>query len=171
MRHGQTELNKKDFINGQIDDVLTPEGIQQAKNGAKIVPQTIKHIYASSLSRARQTAEMLNSQLQVPISLHDELKEVNFGTLQGGPYLDGVKEKHRTLTYDWGPDGENVDQVKARVLSILKEIQQNSGDEEALIVAHGGIIRTLYFLETDGGILGDIGNASLHSFDLDKILK
>lgn len=171
IRHGQTELNVKDYINGQIDDPLTSTGVEQAKKGATLVPKTIKHIYASSLSRAKQTAELLDIELQVPITLHDELKEVNFGELQGGPYLDGAKEKHRTLTYDWRPSGENMEDVKARVLSILEKIKDERSEEEALIVAHGGIIRMLYFLESDGGIMEDIGNVSLHSFDLDKILK
>ena len=171
IRHGQTELNTKDIINGQTDDVLTPEGIEQAKNAAKSLPKTVKHIYASSLSRAKNTAELLNTELQVPITLHDELKEVNFGILQGTTYLDEYKEKHRMLTYDWRPSGESFEEVKERVLTILEKIRDESKDEEALIVAHGGIIRMLYFLETNGGILDDIGNVSLHGFDLDKILK
>lgn len=171
IRHGQTEFNVKNITNGQSDDVLTPEGIEQAKNAAKTIPKTIKHIYASSLSRAKQTAEMLNAELHVPITLHDELREVNFGELQGKPYLDEYKEKHRMLTYDWRPSGENLEDVKSRVLTILEKIKAESSDEEALIVAHGGIIRLLHFLETNGGILDDIGNVSLHSFDLDRILK
>ena len=52
----------------------------------------------------------------------------------------------------------------------MKEIKNNNGDGEALIVAHGGTIRTLHFLEF-GKPLEDIANASLHSFDLDKIFQ
>jgi broad specificity phosphatase PhoE len=75
------------------------------------------------------------------------------------------------LDYDWRPSGESFEDVKERVLSVLREIKDERSDEETLIVAHGGIIRMLYFIESDGGILDDIGNVSLHSFDLDKILK
>jgi broad specificity phosphatase PhoE len=118
-----------------------------------------------------QTAQFLNAELQVPITYHDELKEVTFGMLNGTDYLDECKEHHKMLDYDWHPSGENVEEVKARVLKIVKEIRDESGDNEALVVAHGGIVRMLYFLETDGGILDEISNASLHSFDTDKILK
>lgn len=171
IRHGQTEFNTKNIINGQYDDILTTEGIEQAKNAVKSLPKTIKHMYASSLSRAKQTAELLNSALQVPITLHDELREVDFGALNGTEYLEEYKERHRLMNYDWRPSGESFDQVKERVLRILDKVAQGSSDGEALIVAHGGIVRMLYFLETNGGILDEIGNVSLHSFDLDKILQ
>lgn len=169
IRHGQTELNVKGLINGQIGDALTPEGVKQAEAAAKSLPKTIKHLYVSPLNRAKHTAEILNTELNVPITFHDELKEVNFGELQGTPYLDEYKKRHMALDYDWGPSGENVEQVKARVLKVLREIKDECGDGEALIVAHGGIVYLLYFLES-GEISDAVGNASLHSFDLDKIL-
>ena len=81
VRHGQTELNKKGFINGNLEDALTPEGEEQAHAAARILPNTIKRIYSSSLNRARQTAQILNENLQLPLTFHDELKEVNFGIL------------------------------------------------------------------------------------------
>jgi len=171
IRHGQTELNVKGLINGQIGDALTPEGVKQAETAAKSLPKTIKHLYVSPLNRAKQTAEILNAELNVPVTFHDELKEVNFGELQGTPYLDEYKQRHMSLDYDWGKyGGENVEQVKTRVLKVLKQIKEESGDGEALIVAHGGIVYLLYFLES-GEISDAVGNASLHSFDLDKILK
>jgi probable phosphoglycerate mutase len=169
MRHGQTEMNVEGLINGQIGDNLTLEGIEQATQAISLIPKTIKHIYSSSLTRARQTAAILGTALNIDISFHDELREVDFGILQGTPFLDEYKEKHWQLTYDWRPSGEDFDQVKTRVLKVLAEIKANSNDGEALIVAHGGIIRTLHYLESKE-IIGDIENGALHSFDLDKIL-
>ncbi|TSC82047.1 MAG: putative phosphoglycerate mutase [Parcubacteria group bacterium Gr01-1014_20] len=170
IRHGQTELNKKGIINGHIDDVLAPEGIEQAKNAAPFLPKTIKHIYSSSLARAKETAKILNETLNVPVTFHDELREVNFGILNGTPFLDEHKKRHKMLNYDWRPSGESFEEVKTRVLKFLEKIKENDGDEEALLVAHGGIIRLLHFLEF-GKPLDEIENTSLHGFDLDKILK
>lgn len=162
-------LNQQGLINGFLDDTLTEEGMTQAREAAELMPQTIKHIYSSSLGRAKETAEIINEKLGVGLTFHDELKEVNFGDLQGTPYLDEYRERHIHLDYDWRPTGECVEDVKKRVLSVLKEISMKSGDEEALIVAHGGIIRMLYFLELNE-LVENIPNASIHSFDLDKIL-
>ena len=170
IRHGQTELNKKGIINGYLDDTLALEGIEQAKIAASTLPKTIKYIYSSSLERAKQTAKILNETLNVPLTFHDELKEVNFGILNGTPFLDEYKERHRMLDYDWRPSGESFEEVKTRVVKLLGKIKKENNNKEVLIVAHGGIIRLLHFLEF-GEILGEVGNTSLYSFDLDKILK
>ena len=169
IRHGLTELNKKGVINGHIHDNLAPEGIAQAEAAAPMMPKTIRHIYSSSLNRAKQTAEILNEALKVRLTFHDELMETNFGVLNGTPFLDKYKEKHKSQRYDWRPSGESVDDVKRRVLRILKHIKSENGDGETLIVAHGGIVRLMYLLQ-DGMPIDEIENASLHSFDLDKIL-
>lgn len=170
VRHGATEFNKKNLINGQqLEDPLTPEGEEQARATALIVPDTIKRIYSSSLTRARRTAEILNERLKIPLTFHDEFKEVNFGVLEGTPYLDEYKKKHIAIDYDWRPSGECVEDVKKRISKILKKIKEENKDGEALIVAHGGIVRMLNFLQFKE-ILGEIKNGSIHEFDLDKIL-
>ncbi len=169
IRHGLTELNKKGIINGHIPDKLAPEGREQAELASKNLPHTIKHIYSSPLTRAKQTAEILNAKLQVPITYHEELEEVNFGRLEWTPFLDKYKQRHINLDYDWRPSGENFDDVKKRVLKVLAQVREQTGDGEALIVAHGGIIRMLTFLE-QGTKISDIDNATLFDFDLDKIL-
>lgn len=169
-RHGFTELNKKGLINGSIDDTLTPEGEQQAREVSLLLPSTIKHIYSSPLERAKQTSKIINEKLNVDLTFHHELKEVNFGILEGTPFLDEYKERHKMVDYDWRPSGECVLDVKLRTIKILKEIREHNKDGEVLIVAHGGTIRMLNTLESNE-IMGEIGNASLYTFDLDKILE
>lgn len=169
VRHGVTELNKKGIINGHIDDPLAKEGIEQAKAVALILPKTIKRIYSSSLGRAKQTAEIINEQFNVPITFHDELKEVNFGFLNGKTFLPEYKKRHVAQDYDWRPSGECFEDVRKRVLKILKIVRDENKDGEALIVGHGGTIRLMTLLES-GKTLESIENASLFTFDLDKIL-
>lgn len=171
IRHGQTELNVQGLINGQIHDALTAEGVNQAKAASTNLPKTIKRIYASSLKRAEQTARILNSELKAILTLHDELKEVNFGVIEGTPFLDEHKLRHKLVDYDWRPSGESVEGVKKRTLKILKKIKAENDDGEALIVAHGGTIRMLHFLEHGVPIEAEIGNAEFYSFDLDKIIE
>ena len=170
IRHGQTKLNVKKIINGGIDDELTEEGIKQAETAAHLLPKSIKHMYVSSLERAKQTADILNASLGLPVTHSDDLREVDFGELNGKPFLQEYQEKHRALTYNWRPTGENFEDVKTRILRILHEIKQDNGDGEALIVGHGGTIRTLYYLE-HGTPMGEIENATLFTFDLDRMLE
>jgi broad specificity phosphatase PhoE len=106
----------------------------------------------------------------LPLTFHDELKEVSFGALEGAPFSEENKKKYKALKYNWRPSGESVEDVKARVIKIVAYIGSKSGDGEALIITHGGIIRMLRFLE-DGTCLDGLGHSSIFEFDLSKILK
>ncbi len=171
IRHGLTAMNKARLINGHLDEPLAEEGIEQAENARSILPKTLKKIYCSPLLRAKQTAEILNEDLNLPITYNDGLMEVFFGDLEGSDYGIEIQEKHKEVVYDWhNVGGEDVFDVKKRLLVTLKKINEENLDSEALLVTHGGIIRMLYFLEK-GKPQRNIDNLSLHVFELDKILK
>lgn len=176
LRHGLTELNKKKKVNGQIDEPLAPEGVEQAKTAAFLIPESIRHIYSSPLLRAKQTAEIVNSKLNRPISIQTELTEIHMGSLAGQAWTDmegglELKKKHRAIEFDYRlQGGESAEEVKNRVLAFLKKISSKHSDYEVLIVTHGGIIRTLHLLEHGEEIPDDIKHISLHTFDLNKIL-
>lgn len=177
IRHGLTELNKKKIVNGQIDEPLAPEGIKQAKAAISLIPESIKYIYVSPLKRARQTAEIINSKLKRPISLHIGLTEIHMGSLAGKSWDQmgsgaELKKKHRAIEFDYrAKGGESVSDVKKRVISFLKKINGQHLDYEVLIVTHGGIIRLLHLLEHGSQLLDEIEHISPHTFDLDKILR
>jgi len=177
MRHGLTELNKLGVVNGQIDEPLAPEGIQQAHDSIILIPTSVTHIYTSSLQRARHTGEILNSKLNHPISSHDEIGEINMGSLAGKSWEQmesgsQLKKKHRSAQFDYRIyGGESSEEVIQRVVAFLTEINQKHSSGEALIVTHGGIIRILHSLHNGEPITGEVENLSLHTFDLDKILK
>jgi broad specificity phosphatase PhoE len=177
VRHGLTACNKRDILNGHIDEPLLPEGIEQAQQVIALIPKNITHVYASTLLRAMQTAEIINRELKLPISFHDELKEVHVGTVTGKSWEDVafgdvLKEKHRTVQYDYRPGGESVDDVKNRLLSFLSRISRIHAEGEILIVTHGGIIRMLQLLESGLPSLpmNQTKNAFLYSFDSKNIL-
>lgn len=175
LRHGLTELNKQKRVNGEVDEPLAPEGIEQAKAAISSLPQTIKHIYTSPMQRARETAEILSSKLKCPVTVVDELTEIRMGSLAGKAWTemeDGLelKKKHRTAQFDYRPHGgESVADVKMRVLTFLKKIKGKHADHEVLIITHGGIIRLLHLLEHNKPLIDDIAHISLHSFDLKLI--
>lgn len=177
IRHGLTELNKKRVLNAQIDEPLALEGIEQAKEAVSEIPKEIKYIYSSPLLRARQTAEIINSQLELPLSLVDGIAEIHMGSLAGKSWdeLEGgleLKRKHRTHKFDYrSHGGESAGEVKSRVIAFLKKIKGEHGDKEVLVVTHGGIIRLLSLLEQGKHLTDELENASLLTFDLDKILK
>ena len=177
IRHGLTGLNKKKLVNGQIDEPLSPEGVEQAKIATNVIPASIQYIYASPLKRAKQTAKIINSKLNRPISLQAELTEIHMGSLAGKAWQDmeaglELKQKHRAIEFDYRPQGgESTEEVKKRVLTFLKKINGKHNDHEVLIVTHGGIIRLLHLLEHGNQLLDEIEHISLYTLDLNKILR
>lgn len=174
IRHGITKLNKKEIVNGQIDEPLALEGIEQVKTAISLIPESVTHIYTSPLLRARQTAEIINSKLHRPISSHNNLTEIHMGSLSGKSWKDmkeglELKKKRRAVRFDYRKQGgESAEDVKKRVTAFLKIINGKHDDYEVLIVTHGGIIRLLHWLE-HGKQLDKIEHVSLFTFDLDKI--
>jgi broad specificity phosphatase PhoE len=152
VRHGITELNKKHALNGWIDEPLAEEGFKQAEILRDALPEDIKVIYASSLLRARQTAEIINRRFRVPITYHDELREMSSGTLSGKTFAEiekehGVeygREKFVRLEYDYRQfQGESVEEVRNRVHKIIDEIKSSHREGGVLLVTHGGVVRLI----------------------------
>lgn len=177
IRHGLTELNKQKKVNGEIDEPLTPEGIEQVKATIHTLPTSIKYIYSSPMLRARQTAEIIARVFKTPVLPIEELTEIHMGSLAGKSWEemnDGLelKKQHRSIQFDYHLfGGEKAEAVKKRVISGLKKIKDEHHDNEVLIITHGGIIRTLHLLEHNQVITEDIKNISLHTFNIDKILQ
>lgn len=178
IRHGLTELNKQKKVNGQIDEPLSPEGIEQAKAGISLLPKTIKYIYTSPFLRARQTAEIINSKLKRPIFVEQGVTEIHMGSLAGNSWEEmesglKLKKKHRSAQFNYHPfGGESAAEVKKRVISFLRKINNKHSDYEILIVTHGGIFRLMYLLENKEQLTDEVvAQVSPKIFDLDKILK
>ncbi|SRR6266568_1760666 len=177
IRHGLTPLNKAKKVNGEVDEPLAPEGIEQAKAIVSVFPKSVTHIYSSPLLRAKQTTEIINSELNLPVTVSDELTEIRMGSLAGKSWkeIDGgleLKKKHRTVQFDYRPyGGESVVDVKKRLLPFFKKINSKHGNHEALIVTHGGMIRLINLLEQGESVYETEKHVSLLTFDLDKILK
>lgn len=177
MRHGTTELNKQKKVNGQIDEPLAPEGIEETKAAIPLIPPSVKHIYVSSLLRAKQTAEIISAELHLPVSLQDELREIPMGSLAGKSWeeMDNgleLKKRHRTVQFDYRPyGGESVEDVKKRLLTFFKKINTKHRDNEVLLITHGGIVRLIHFLEHGKAVYETEKHVSPLEFDLGKILE
>lgn len=177
IRHGLTPLNKQKKVNGEVDEPLAPEGIEQAKAVVPLIPKSVARIYSSPLLRARQTAEIISSVLNIPITVADELTEIRMGSLAGKAWdeMGGgleLKKKHRTVQFDYRPyAGESVEDVKKRLLAFFKEINNKHSDQEVLLITHGGMIRLINLLEQGEVVYETAQHVSLLTFDIDKILK
>ncbi len=138
LRHGQTDWNRDLRWQGQTDVPLNDTGRQQAEDAQKcLVGLPITHLVSSPLSRARETADIVNAVLGLPITDHPGLMEVGFGVMEGSHHSLG-DYTNRWRTEGYTPDGaESFAVFTDRVLTTLAQLLHADGTP--LIVAHGGV--------------------------------
>ena len=150
IRHGESTGDIEDRFGGDYDDHLTEKGKQQAQELAnKLKDRGIEIIYTSPKFRARETAEEVAKQLNVPIEEVENLRERNNYGILSGMTKNEAKEKHpidfekisKDKTYHDVTDSESYDQIKERVLKVFKNILQSDHNTIA-IISHGGVIST-----------------------------
>ena len=79
-RHGQTDWNLKRKVQGKTDIELNQTGIEQAKDlSKKLANESIDLIICSPLERARQTAEIINTNRNIPIIYDNRISEIYYG--------------------------------------------------------------------------------------------
>lgn len=147
IRHGQTEANARKVFSGSEWDVpLNEIGISQAQTAAQNIftqIKNIKTICVSPLKRAQQTAQIINSVLNVPIITIDELKEWGLGDWTAQPVNSVPDFFTQPLS---PPNGEPHQAFHDRVaLGFNKVLQHCStpATKPTLIVAHGMVWRAL----------------------------
>ena len=137
VRHGETDWNAARRWQGHADVPLNERGREQASTLAEeLAADPVAAIYASDLSRARETAEIVGTRLGIPVVLDADLREIDVGTREG---LTWPETRERT---DW--DGESHEAHAERVLGALRRIAARHGGERLLVVTHGGSIRRVH---------------------------
>ncbi len=161
IRHGETIANARGIVSGAMDTPLTEKGRGQAAAARSIVetlherPALIVH---SNLSRAKDTAQIINEKLNIPMQEIADVAERNFGDWAGIP----VKEwRHRHQDGLEPPGGETTEQFADRVFRGMSRIM-NLAPEPVLIVSHAGVFRV--FLSLYGRKIDLLGNCHLYEF-------
>lgn len=155
LRHGQTDWNAEDRCQGQMDIPLNATGRAQAEEATLPLKDcALTTICCSPLGRARETAEIVNRERQLPLVIVEDLQECAFGELEG-KIEDGWTERWLEGHTPWG--GESREAFDARALAGINQALRQPGP--VLVVAHGGI----YWSLQDHARLardGNIANAS-----------
>ena len=150
IRHGESEADLLDVHEGRADFALTERGYRQAEAMANYVADNynISKIYASTLTRAKQTAQHLSDKTGIPIAFDENLMEFNNGLLAGLPRAV-VREKYPEVpdlpidkaVYGQESQVEFRQRAENALSRILNEVEP---DETIAVVSHGGMINQLY---------------------------
>jgi len=166
VRHGETDWNRQRRIQGLTDIPLNDTGRAQARaTGMLLARRNWDAVYASPLSRARETAEIIAEELELPEpGLLDAMVERNYGEAEG---LDWMQVESRFPDGSAVPGRESREQVGARVVPALIRLAEERPGESLVIVSHGGAIRAVLSEVEPSASHGMITNGSVHSFRLE----
>lgn len=143
VRHGETEWNKKEILQGWKDSPLTQKGIKNAERLGKILrDKNIEIIYSSDLGRCVQTSEIINKWLKVKIIKTKKLRERNFGDLGGLPNKEVEKMLDFKNLDEKAPNGESLNQLKNRVVLFIKKLFDKKF-KTILLIVHDGTAKAI----------------------------
>lgn len=147
VRHGETDWNKANRVQGATDNPLNETGFAQAaKTGEALKGRRIDKVYTSPLIRARQTTQEIVKALGLncPVEEAEALREQNFGIFEGWQRDDPIYQKEKHLIFKRFENGESFLDVAARVYPFLDQIiAQSNEDDVILLSCHGGIVRMI----------------------------
>jgi broad specificity phosphatase PhoE len=148
-RHGNTDWNAGNRVQGQSDVPLNELGRQQAVAAAELLLRMRPvAIVSSDLSRAADTAAALGALTGLPVRLDPRLRERHFGAWQG-LLMTEVAQTRPDEYARWaagaevvGGDVETLDELGKRVADALLEAADLAPDDGTVVVAsHGAATR------------------------------
>jgi len=180
IRHGVTAWNKERRFQGQIDIPLDDEGLRQAQLlGQSMAGAALAAVYASDLTRARQTAEPLASAIGLPVVAEPGLRERHYGAFEGRTW-DELQREHAADFARWRarePDfslpggGETLLALHDRVEATMRALAARHPGSSVVAVTHGGVLDCAYRIATGLGMREprqhDLLNASINRIIFD----
>jgi broad specificity phosphatase PhoE len=135
VRHGETDWNAEGKLQGHTDRPLNDYGRRQAQALAdRLAGESIDAVYASDLSRARETAEILGAKLGLPVLVDPDLREKNWGNWEG---LTPDERLHIEF------QGETSEAHRDRTLGAVQRIVERHPGGRIVVVTHGGSLRRI----------------------------
>lgn len=161
VRHGQTELNVQNILQGWHDSPLTVRGREQAlatRAAFEARGISFDHAYSSPLGRARCTAELIVGE-DLPIESLDDLREWHLGSLEGTSNREMPPRPWGDYPVAFG--GESEGELRARMVAALSRIMARPQHDCVLAVSHGSACQEFLEYVAGGGEQPDNG-AVLH---------
>ncbi|MFG2064661.1 histidine phosphatase family protein [Micromonospora sp. NPDC048871] len=147
-RHGNTDWNAANKVQGQTEVPLNDLGREQAREAAPLLAALNPDaIVTSDLSRAADTAAALAALTGLPVRSDARLRERYFGQWQG-LLLTEVAERFPEEYARWragdpdpGADVEPLDELGKRIGTALHEIADEMPGGTIVVATHGGAAR------------------------------
>lgn len=173
VRHGETDWNLLEKMQGHQDIPLNKKGQQQAKELAlKLREKQVDEIYSSTMKRALETADIISRVLGKPAYMTEGLIEKGYGEAEGLTMAEANVKfadvmaawMEHPLNVKFPGEGSETDlEVLQRVYGTWEEILKRAKGN-IVIVTHGATMSILLqylFRETPEEIPEHFGNVSI----------
>lgn len=155
LRHGPTDWNEAGRLQGLADRPLSPDGVLRVRTWRLPPDIATAKAYVSPLSRARQTAEIL----ELDPTVEPRLIEADWGAWEGRRLADLRRDlgpamaENEARGLDFRPPGgdaprDTVDRLRPFIADLWGR------GEDAVAITHRGVIRALLVLATGWTMLG-----------------
>ena len=179
IRHGETDWNMDQRIQGHMDIALNRAGLAQAAAiGRRFDGDKIDVLVSSDLRRAMQTMAPIAEGRDLPVLPDQRLRERHLGILQGK-----TRDEAQRLTlaaYEVfrsrapGAElegGESLNAFAKRVLDALADLTETHRNKRIVAVTHGGVLDIAHRHATGTALEAPrtftIHNASINTFRVD----
>jgi broad specificity phosphatase PhoE len=150
VRHGESEDDVIDAYGGWADFHLTDKGNLQLTETAECISDlnlNIDRIITSPLFRAKESAQIISSKLNVPVEIFEYVKERNTYGLLSGIIKEEAKDKYPWLVEAYEKDeyvdgSEREEDVKRRATKAY-ELLKDRKEENLVVVTHGNFLKAL----------------------------
>jgi broad specificity phosphatase PhoE len=150
VRHAAHD-NVGGFLAGRAPSIhLGPDGLAQAQRLAtRMTRERFEAIYASPRERTQETAAAIAAaSSDMPISIAEELDEVDFGAWSGSTFdqlnkLDEWQRWNNQRSMAETPSGETMIDVQRRSVGLVRQLARQNADGRFVLVSHADIIKSI----------------------------
>jgi broad specificity phosphatase PhoE len=149
VRHGESEGNRTRTFTHSPTVNLTERGRDQARTAAEHIGRRYGavQVVSSPFTRALETARIIAELLGLPVEVEPVWREQSLGRLAGRSY-DCVLEDpgfDPDRTWAWRPpDGESLEDVRARVAPAVDALVNVSAGRDIVLVSHAGVMQAIW---------------------------
>lgn len=149
IRHGETDWNYLGKLQGRTDIPLNKQGIIQAEECRQFLKDSKWDLIVTSpLLRAKQTAEIINQDFNIPLIEMTEFQERDYGNAEGMT----INEREKAFPDKKYPNQEDRLSLSNRVMAGVKILNKNYRGCKILLVAHGAVINSILANLSNGEI-------------------
>jgi broad specificity phosphatase PhoE len=156
VRHGETEWNTQDILQGHLDSALTERGLAQARELVERFRDIeFTAIFSSDVTRAQRTAEIVALERKMAVGTSKLLRERNWGRYDGVAarrYREECKElierynqlsREQRWSFKFFEDIESFEEIFGRFLTFLREVAAAHAGHNVLCVTHLDVLGAL----------------------------